>query len=105
MNIFRSDGQQRLTHRELRERIERQRSVATPKISRADSLEGLNLEMHNTRSSVERLDTQVSSLHHDVAALSMEVNISIVYIINTQSATNKQARINMAQDKLSHYFT
>lgn len=32
--------------------------------------------MHNTRSSVERLDTQVSSLHHDVAALSMEVNMS-----------------------------
>ncbi|XP_049867039.1 potassium voltage-gated channel subfamily H member 8-like isoform X7 [Pectinophora gossypiella] len=73
---FRSDGVQRLSHRELRERIERQRSVATPKITRADSLEGLNLEMHmhNTRSSVERLDTQVSSLHHDVAALSMEVS-------------------------------
>ncbi|XP_013186595.2 potassium voltage-gated channel subfamily H member 8 isoform X6 [Amyelois transitella] len=74
---FRSDGAQRLTHRELRERIERQRSVATPKISRSDSLEGLNLEMHNTRSSVERLDTQVSSLHHDVAALSMEVRHAI----------------------------
>ncbi|KAL0841956.1 hypothetical protein ABMA28_014183 [Loxostege sticticalis] len=73
---FRTDGQ-RLTHRELRERIERQRSVATPKIARADSLEGLNLEMHNTRSSVERLDTQVSSLHHDVAALSMEVRNAI----------------------------
>ncbi|XP_053625531.1 potassium voltage-gated channel subfamily H member 8 isoform X7 [Plodia interpunctella] len=74
---FRSDGAQRLTHRELRERIERQRSVATPKITRSDSLEGLNLEMHNTRSSVERLDTQVSSLHHDVAALSMEVRHAI----------------------------
>lgn len=74
MYNFRSDGQQRLTHRELRERIERQRSVATPKITRADSLEGLNLEMHNTRSSVDRLDTQVSSLHHDVAALSMEAS-------------------------------
>ncbi|XP_059054216.1 potassium voltage-gated channel subfamily H member 8-like isoform X3 [Achroia grisella] len=74
---FRSDGQQRLSHRELRERIERQRSVATPKITRADSLEGLNLEVHNTRSSVERLDTQVSSLHHDVAALSMEVRNAI----------------------------
>ncbi|XP_038215554.1 potassium voltage-gated channel subfamily H member 8-like isoform X2 [Zerene cesonia] len=71
---FRSDGQARLTHRELRERIERQRSVATPKITRADSLEGLNLEI---RSSVERLDTQVSSLHHDVAALSMEVRNAI----------------------------
>ncbi|XP_045491141.1 potassium voltage-gated channel subfamily H member 8-like isoform X6 [Colias croceus] len=71
---FRSDGQARLTHRELRERIERQRSVATPKINRADSLEGLNLEI---RSSVERLDTQVSSLHHDVAALSMEVRNAI----------------------------
>ncbi|XP_047510383.1 potassium voltage-gated channel subfamily H member 8-like isoform X4 [Pieris napi] len=71
---FRSDGQARLSHRELRERIERQRSVATPKMSRADSLEGLNLEI---RSSVERLDTQVSSLHHDVAALSMEVRNAI----------------------------
>ncbi|XP_022117085.1 potassium voltage-gated channel subfamily H member 8 isoform X5 [Pieris rapae] len=71
---FRSDGQARLSHRELRERIERQRSVATPKMSRADSLEGLNLEI---RSSVERLDTQVSSLHHDVAALSMEVRTAI----------------------------
>nr|XP_026495139.1 potassium voltage-gated channel subfamily H member 8 isoform X6 [Vanessa tameamea] len=76
-NKFRSDGQQRLSHRELRERIERQRSVATPKITRADSLEGLNLERHNTRSSVDRLDTQVSSLHHDVAALSMEVRNAI----------------------------
>ncbi|CAG9585595.1 unnamed protein product [Danaus chrysippus] len=74
---FRTDGQPRLSHRELRERIERQRSVATPKITRADSLEGLNLEMHNTRSSVDRLDTQVSSLHHDVAALSMEVRNAI----------------------------
>ncbi|XP_069365397.1 voltage-gated delayed rectifier potassium channel KCNH8-like isoform X6 [Maniola hyperantus] len=74
---FRSDGTTRLTHKELRERIERQRSVATPKITRADSLEGLNLEMHNTRSSVDRLDTQVSSLHHDVAALSIEVRNAI----------------------------
>ncbi|XP_050559068.1 potassium voltage-gated channel subfamily H member 8 isoform X2 [Spodoptera frugiperda] len=74
---FRTDGQPRLSHRELRERIERQRSIATPKISRADSLEGLNLEVHNTRSSVDRLDTQVSSLHHDVAALSMEVRHAI----------------------------
>ncbi|CAB3242043.1 unnamed protein product [Arctia plantaginis] len=73
---FRLEGQ-RLTHRELRERIERQRSVATPKLSRTDSLEGLNLEVHNTRSSVDRLDTQVSSLHHDVAALSMEVRNAI----------------------------
>lgn len=76
---FRIDGQ-RLSHRELRERIERQRSVATPKITRADSLEGLNLEVHNTRSSVERLDTQVSTLHQDVATLSMEASFrSIVF--------------------------
>jgi predicted nucleic acid-binding Zn-ribbon protein len=81
--VTRSDGQ-RLTHRELRERIERQRSVATPKIARADSLEGLNLEMHNTRSSVERLDTQVSSLHHDVAALSMEVSVKRFTLTLTQ---------------------
>ncbi|KAI8435134.1 hypothetical protein MSG28_003511 [Choristoneura fumiferana] len=73
---FRPESQ-RLTHRELRERIERQRSVATPKITTADSLEGLNLEVYNTRSSVDRLDTQVSSLHHDVATLSMEVRNAI----------------------------
>ncbi|KAJ2952844.1 hypothetical protein O0L34_g7210 [Tuta absoluta] len=77
--LIRNDPGHRLSHKELRERIERQRSVATPKVTRADSLEGLNLEMHmhNTRSSVERLDTQVSSLHHDVAALSQEVRNAI----------------------------
>lgn len=60
------------THRELREKVERQRSVVVP-MPRDDSLEGLNLEVHNTQSSVDRLDTQVSSLHQDVATLSMEV--------------------------------
>ncbi|XP_077291084.1 eag-like K[+] channel [Arctopsyche grandis] len=65
------------SHRELRERVERQRSVVVPPPPGDDSLEGLNLEVHNTKSSVERLDTQVSSLHHDVAALSMEVRNAI----------------------------
>ncbi|XP_063359627.1 potassium voltage-gated channel subfamily H member 8 isoform X2 [Cydia amplana] len=94
---FRPDGQ-RLTHRELRERIERQRSVATPKITKADSLEGLNLEVYNTRSSVDRLDTQVSSLHHDVAALSMEasqtmmshaINFMLSYFIISEETRNR----------------
>lgn len=48
-----------------------------------NSFEGLNLEMmnkektHPARVSVERLDTQVTSLHNDVAALSMEVSILV----------------------------
>lgn len=93
MNIFRTDGQPRLSHRELRERIERQRSIATPKISRADSLEGLNLEVHNTRSSVDRLDTQVSSLHHDVAALSMEAsNNDVTFQIISRRPVCHQSR-------------
>lgn len=93
----RSDGQ-RLTHRELRERIERQRSVATPKVTRSDSLEGLNLEMHHTRSSVERLDTQVSTLHNDVATLSIEVGLIFQifiskYICNIQVSLRFKVKI------------
>lgn len=66
----------------LRERVERQRSVqATVSVIPEDDnlFEGLNLECRNkekthpARASVERLDTQVTSLHNDVAALSMEV--------------------------------
>lgn len=45
------------------------------------SLEELNCELRtdteNTRNSVERLDSQISSLHQDVATLSMEVSISL----------------------------
>lgn len=61
----------------VRERVERQRSVVIPSTAAGNSLEELNQdlrgEMEHTRSSVERLDTQVSSLHQDVAVLSMEV--------------------------------
>ena len=63
----------------LRERVERQRSVnssLTPN-SESNSLEGLNLERGESqpthRRSMDRLDNQVSSLHQDVAALSVEV--------------------------------
>ncbi|KAK4875230.1 hypothetical protein RN001_011652 [Aquatica leii] len=67
----------------LRERVERQRSVVVPNhnTSATGSLEGLNYELRNdvenTRSSVERLDNQVISLHQDVAALSAEVRNAI----------------------------
>lgn len=70
----------------VRERVERQRSVVVPPpyFDRQNSappptasLDGLNLEIRGevelTRNSVERLDTQVSTLHQDVATLSMEV--------------------------------
>lgn len=67
----------------MRERVERQRSVQAAPSSQTtennNSLEGLNLEgrskenMLPTKVSVERLDTQVTTLHNDVAALSMEV--------------------------------
>ncbi|XP_055607750.1 potassium voltage-gated channel subfamily H member 8 isoform X2 [Uranotaenia lowii] len=72
----------------LRERVERQRSVqsAMPPSSvneNSNSFEGLNLELSNkdrqnpASESVNRLDTQVTSLHNDVAALSIEVRNAI----------------------------
>ncbi|XP_025832214.1 potassium voltage-gated channel subfamily H member 8-like [Agrilus planipennis] len=67
----------------LRERVERQRSVVfnCNRISRTGSLEELDAnvrhDVENTRNSVERLDSQVSSLHQDVAALSIEVRNAI----------------------------
>lgn len=61
----------------LRERVERQRSVVIPSMNKAGSLEEINCELRtdveNTRSSVERLDNQISTLHQDVATLSIEV--------------------------------
>uniref|UniRef100_A0A182PVF6 Potassium voltage-gated channel subfamily H member 8 n=1 Tax=Anopheles epiroticus TaxID=199890 RepID=A0A182PVF6_9DIPT len=64
----------------LRERVERQRSVQTASqpatVEQTSSFEGLNLEVakekEKGRMSVERLDNQVTTLHNDVAALSME---------------------------------
>lgn len=62
----------------LRERVERQRSVTSSANhgTESNSLEGLNLERgdssHKARC-VEQLDNQVSSLHKDVAVLSLEV--------------------------------
>lgn len=63
----------------LRERVERQRSVtsSTNHGTESNSLEGLNLERGDTgykARAVEQLDNQVSSLHQDVAALSVEVS-------------------------------
>lgn len=67
----------------LRERVERQRSVtsAANHDSESNSLEGLNLERGDTANKarcVEQLDNQVSSLHQDVATLSMEVGVITV---------------------------
>ncbi|XP_049299665.1 potassium voltage-gated channel subfamily H member 8 isoform X2 [Anopheles funestus] len=69
----------------LRERVERQRSVQTTSqaanVEQTNSFEGLNLEVakekEKGRVSVERLDNQVTTLHNDVAALSMEVRNAI----------------------------
>lgn len=62
----------------LRERVERQRSVQTSHNldGQSNSLEGLNLERGDSNQNaqyVDRLDNQVITLHHDVAALSVEV--------------------------------
>lgn len=59
--------------------MERQRSVTSSVNNGSDSnsLEGLNLERgdsHPKGKSIERLDSQVSTLHQDVAALSIEVS-------------------------------
>lgn len=71
----------------LRERVERQRSVqssASHNDCDSNSLEGLNLERGDStqKSRCFELDNQVSSLHQDVAALSMEVWIGfyLLYI-------------------------
>lgn len=70
----------------LRERVERQRSVQSSvnHSSESNSLEGLNLERGDSGQKsrcVEQLDNQVSTLHKDVAVLSMEVS-SIRFIIH-----------------------
>ncbi|XP_031640791.1 potassium voltage-gated channel subfamily H member 8 isoform X2 [Contarinia nasturtii] len=66
----------------LRERVERQRSVTSSANhgTESNSLEGLNLERGDTNYKarcVEQLDNQVSTLHQDVAALSVEVRNAI----------------------------
>ncbi|XP_063930893.1 potassium voltage-gated channel subfamily H member 8 isoform X1 [Zophobas morio] len=65
----------------LRERVERQRSVVLPHHPKTSSLEDVNCELktdvENTRNSVDRLDNQITSLHQDVATLSMEVRNAI----------------------------
>lgn len=67
----------------LRERVERQRSVVVPSKTKTGSLEDLNCDLRsdveNTRNSVERLDTQISTLHQDVATLSMEVSAQFLF--------------------------
>lgn len=70
----------------LRERVERQRSINTNILSgsESNSLEGLNLERgesQKSKRSVDKLDTQVSNLHQDVAALSVEVTNLHVQLI------------------------
>lgn len=63
----------------LRERVERQRSIQSSvnHESESNSLEGLNLERGDSGQKVrcvEQLDDQVTTLHKDVAVLSMEVS-------------------------------
>ncbi|XP_052862355.1 potassium voltage-gated channel subfamily H member 8 [Anopheles cruzii] len=72
----------------LRERVERQRSVQSAAVSQqasvdqANSIEGLNLEVTKEQekgrtSAEERFDNPVTTLHNDMAALSMEVRNAI----------------------------
>ncbi|XP_019756627.2 potassium voltage-gated channel subfamily H member 8 isoform X2 [Dendroctonus ponderosae] len=65
----------------LRERVERQRSVIMPhsKYSSCDELTGSKNESDSSgnKESVERLDSQITTLHQDVAALSVEVRNAI----------------------------
>lgn len=76
----------------IRERVERQRSVNSSHTNDVNtSLEGLNLEQYKPiekiteftypnrsgRHSMERLDSQVNTLHQDVAQLSVEVRNAI----------------------------
>ncbi|XP_050305107.1 potassium voltage-gated channel subfamily H member 8 isoform X2 [Anthonomus grandis grandis] len=62
----------------LRERVERQRSVImpTPKFSSYEELVP-KVESEVVQPNSERLDSQISSLHQDVAALSVEVRNAI----------------------------
>lgn len=69
----------------VRERVERQRSVTSSVniSSESNSLEGLNLERGESIQKgkcVAQLDNQVSSLHQDVAALSIEVSAFVAHI-------------------------
>lgn len=60
----------------LRERVERQRSVVVP-YSKHNSLEEIITKNEcdiSTKENAERLDSQISSLHQDVTALSKEVS-------------------------------
>lgn len=64
----------------LRERVERQRSVNAPQHSKSNSVEDLVIEAKKEETiknsnDAERLDDQISSLHQDVATLSMEVRL------------------------------
>ncbi|XP_058059832.1 potassium voltage-gated channel subfamily H member 8 [Anopheles bellator] len=72
----------------LRERVERQRSVQSAAIGQqasvdqTNSIEGLNLEVTKEKekgrtSAEERFDNPVTTLHNDMAALSMEVRNAI----------------------------
>ncbi|KAJ6641559.1 Potassium voltage-gated channel subfamily H member 8, partial [Pseudolycoriella hygida] len=84
----------------LRERVERQRSINANVLggSESNSLEGLNLERGESQASkrsVDKLDTQVSSLHQDVAALSAEVRNAIQALQEmTYSTLASQSNLN-----------
>lgn len=80
----------------LRERVDRQRSVT--QFKRTSSLEEINnasesqpaadVETAPLPNSTDRLDSQISSLHHDVATLSIDVSplrVLIAYSIISDS--------------------
>lgn len=84
----------------LRERVERQRSIQSSinHDTESNSLEGLNLERgdpsHKVRC-IEQLDNQViSTLHQDVAALSIEVLERFLFFFFQKLESNEESNIN-----------
>ncbi|XP_049823691.1 potassium voltage-gated channel subfamily H member 8 isoform X2 [Aethina tumida] len=92
----------------LRGRVERQRSVIMPKHNSLEEIDcGLRDEPDVTRNSVERLDNQISTLHQDVATLSMEVRNAIQALQEmatppSMSSTNYSAHSNPNLAHLHH---
>ncbi|KAJ8971823.1 hypothetical protein NQ317_002940 [Molorchus minor] len=82
----------------LRERVERQRSVVISHQSKTNSLEDLNCELkndvENTRNSVDKLDSQISTLHQDVATLSLEVRNAIQALQEMTTPTSMVGTVN-----------
>ncbi|CAH0554611.1 unnamed protein product [Brassicogethes aeneus] len=83
----------------LRGRVERQRSVVLPK---NNSLEEEITEGEVPRHSAEKLDTQISTLHQDVAALSMEVRNAIQALQEMATPTSSAHYNTLSNPNIAH---